>query len=459
MNGWFTRLVVETINPAFVMVGQVLLSSPPPSMLARVRELSDHVRLIANALLGLFVLAGGVIVMSYGSVQTSTTVQEIAPRLVVAAIAVNFSLTVCEYAVQLANDLVTALLGQGVDGRRAGDLLAGKVAGLITDTESTLLFLVLMVGVAVLLGIVLAFIAFVRITLLLFLIIAAPLALLCHALPQTEGIARLWWRGFTGVLAIQVLQALALILAFKVYLTQATDVFTPPPPDAGTAETLLAQPIASQAIDALILIGILFVLIKIPGWVARTIWQQAQPNLLKRLIKAVIVYKALGAISGARRAARRRTRPGPGKRQRRAAGPRSGGAARQGPRPASAKRPPTSTGAHQVKPPTRSGGPPRQGAAPQQLQLPLDLPPAARRPTPSAQARQGRQTALPFPVTRVPRPPAPPTPPPSTGPWIRPRPPYVQDRLPGMPTRPPRPGQLRLRLDPPPRRTPRKHDQ
>ncbi|MDF5758801.1 type IV secretion system protein [Spongiactinospora sp. TRM90649] len=414
VDGWFTSLVVGAIEPAFVMVGHTLLSSPPPSMLSRVQELSGHVQLVANALLVLFVLAGGLIVMAHGSVQTSTAVKEVAPRLVVATIALNTSLILCQHAVEFCNALVGALLGSGVDGRRAGNLLAGQVGALVADPEGTVLFLVLMAGVAVLMGIILAFIAVVRIALLLFLIIAAPLALLCHALPQTEGVAKLWWRAITGVLAIQVLQALVLILGFKVFLTDAPGAFALQP---GQAAMSVVQPTISRAVDVLVLIGLFYVLIKIPGWVARSIWRQAHPTLLTRVVKALIIYKTLGAVGRFRGG---RSRPG------------SAGTAV---RPAPGRRNPVMP----KKPASTSVQKARQ------LELPLGIPKASR----------DRQLALPFPVTRVARPPASAAPPPADTPWIRPRPPYAQDRLPGMPTRPARPRQLQLRLDPPPRRRPR----
>ncbi|MEV4391240.1 hypothetical protein [Nonomuraea sp. NPDC049607] len=464
MNGWFTSLVTDAINPAFVLVGSVLLAAPPPMMLERVQELSGHVRLVANALLVLMVLAGGVIVMAYGSAQTSTTPGEVIPRLVVAVIALNTSLTICQYAIELANAMVTALLGDGVDGQRAGNLIAAKIDGLIKDPRGTLLFLVLLVGVAALMGFLLAFIGIIRVTLLLFLIIAAPLALLCHALPQTEGIAKLWWRSLSGLLAIQILQALGLILAFKLFLTDSAAAYplSPAAPGTGDVVEALVKPTANRALDALIVIGVLFVLIKIPGWVARTIWQQGQPNMLKRLLKAVIVYKTLGAAralgkagrtatsKGAVRAAHRRGRPSGQGRPSGPQGPRARGPRRPGPR----------------TPPSSSSGAAMPGSTPtwQQLALPLNLPPhAAATPTPGAastpsrRSRQGKQLTLPFPVTRVPRPPTPPSAATATTarPWIRPHPPWVQNRLPGMPTRAPRPGQLRLRLDPPPRRIPR----
>ncbi|WP_193318586.1 DUF2207 domain-containing protein [Nonomuraea phyllanthi] len=464
MNGWFTTLVTDAINPAFTVVGQALLSAPPPSMFARVQELSQHVRLVANALLALMVLAAGVIVMAYGSAQTSTTAKDVIPRLVVAVIALNCSLTVCQHAIELTNSLVAALLGDGVNGQRAGNLIAAKVDALIKDPKGTALFLVLLICAAVLMGLLLAFIAIIRVTLLMFVIIAAPLALLCHALPQTEGIARLWWRCFVGLLAIQILQALGLILAFKLFLTDSPDTYLPPPadPDLGEAALTVVRPTVNRTLDALIVIGILYVLIKIPGWVARTIWQQGQPHMLKRLIKAAIVYKTLGAArtlgKTGQRAVQRKTattaarqhsrRPPSGGPQRGPRGPRGRGPS--GPGPSA-----TPTGASPM---------PSRTPTWQQLQLPLGLPPntATSAPAPAAssaaarRARQGKQLALPFPVTHVPRPPTPPrAPAPATGPWIRPRPPWIQDRLLGMPTRAPRPGQLRLRLDPPPQRVPR----
>ncbi|GAA4924124.1 hypothetical protein GCM10023334_028620 [Nonomuraea thailandensis] len=453
LNGWFGSIVTEAIQPAFQTMGTLLLSAPPPDMLERVQELSAHVRVVANTLLALFILAGGIIVMAYGSVQTSTTAAEVAPRVVVAAIALNFSLTLCQHAIELANGLVAALLENGVDARRAGDLIANKLANPVGQLAAPHMFFIWMVAIAVVMGLILAFIAVVRIALLLFLMIAAPLALLCHALPQTEHIARLWWRAFTGVLVMQVLQALVLILAFKVYFTDATDAFTTGPDQPVLAA---AKPIVMRAIDTLVLIGLLFILIKIPGWVARSVWQPAQPQLLTRLIKALIVYKTLGLARTAlfrsgRATAKAKTahRPGrpPGTTSKGRRGP-AGPAPRNGPRRSQPTSGPTTTGG---RPPVHN---PAAQNGPQQLQLPLNLPPARSGPPRTGAASvRGRQLALPFPVTRVPRPPTPPATAPPTGPWIRPKPPWVQPMLPGMPTRPARPRQLHLRLDPPPRRT------
>ncbi|MEV1174770.1 hypothetical protein [Nonomuraea sp. NPDC049784] len=117
-----------------------------------------------------------------------------------AAIALNFSLMVCEHAIELANGLVAALLGDGVDRKRAGDLIAEQARQPGRPAAESADVLIWIIGLAVAMGLILAFIAIVRVALLLFLMIAAPLALLCHALPQTEHIARVWWHTFTGVL-------------------------------------------------------------------------------------------------------------------------------------------------------------------------------------------------------------------------------------------------------------------
>lgn len=58
----------------------------------------------------------------------------------------------------------------------------------------------------------------VRVALTVILIAGAPLALMGHALPQTDGIARWWWKAFGGVLAIQIAQSLALVTAIRLFL-------------------------------------------------------------------------------------------------------------------------------------------------------------------------------------------------------------------------------------------------
>ncbi len=43
--------------------------------------------------------------------------------------------------------------------------------------------------------------------------------LLTHALPPTDGLARLWWRGMTAALGVQVAQALVLATSMRVFFS------------------------------------------------------------------------------------------------------------------------------------------------------------------------------------------------------------------------------------------------
>jgi hypothetical protein len=73
-----------------------------------------------------------------------------------------------------------------------------------------------LVGALVVLAVVLAGTCVVRALLVVFLVVAAPVMLAAHALPQTEGLARLWWRAMAACLGVQLVQALA--LAVRVFL-------------------------------------------------------------------------------------------------------------------------------------------------------------------------------------------------------------------------------------------------
>jgi hypothetical protein len=89
---------------------------------------------------------------------------------------------------------------------RPGQLLTSAVS-----TDNGALFLLLL-GFAIVVALVVVLLGYVvRVLLTVILIAGAPIALMFHALPQTEGIARWWWRTFGACLAIQVVQSLTLV--------------------------------------------------------------------------------------------------------------------------------------------------------------------------------------------------------------------------------------------------------
>ena len=108
-----------------------------------------------------------------------------------------------------------------------------------------------LVVAAVLLALLLSFI--VRVALTIVLIAGAPIALMFHALPHTDGIARWWWRTFAALLAIQLVQSLTLVVGLRVLLT---------PGGLG----LFGLPTDTGFITLLVVLALLYILFKIPFW-------------------------------------------------------------------------------------------------------------------------------------------------------------------------------------------------
>ncbi len=81
----------------------------------------------------------------------------------------------------------------------------------------------------------------VRASLIVLFVCAAPLMLLGHGLPQTEGMARLWWRVMLALLGVQVAQALTLAAAVHVFFA------------SGAQPSLASEP-AGASIDLLLVL-------------------------------------------------------------------------------------------------------------------------------------------------------------------------------------------------------------
>ena len=183
IDGWFSDLVTSALNPVLTVLGHTLLATPDVTAEGRVVELWRTCEGIADALLVLFVLVGAAIVMGNETLQTRTALKDIAPRIVVAAIAVNASLSLAGLAISSADSLSQAVLGQGVDPAQATVVLRQLILGSLADGG---IFIVLLGGVVAGLAIVLLATFVVRLALVVLLVVAAPLALVCHALPQSE---------------------------------------------------------------------------------------------------------------------------------------------------------------------------------------------------------------------------------------------------------------------------------
>jgi hypothetical protein len=278
IDGWFRDLVTSALDPVLTLLGATLLSTPDVTG-GRIGDLWLVALGLANSIFVLFVLAGGIVVMGHETVQTRYALKDIAPRLVVGAIAANASLALAGVGIHLANALSAALLGQGVNAHSATAVLRHLA---LAPLDAGGIFLILLGLVVAVLAVVLLVTFVVRVAVLVMLVVAAPLALACHALPQTEGAARLWWRAYAGCLAVQVGQALVLITAVRVFF-------------AADGHTALGLSASGSLVDVLVACCLLYVLVKIPGWVARAVFSGRRGSSMVRVVKTAIVYKGIKA--------------------------------------------------------------------------------------------------------------------------------------------------------------------
>jgi hypothetical protein len=139
-----------------------------------------------------------------GGFTAGYTVKDIAPRLLTGFGAANLSLLLTGKAISTANALSAALAGQGLNPSSAGAVMQTLALRLVSTGGA---FLVLLGVFILILALLLAGIYVMRLMLVVLLAVllaaVAPLALACRALPQTQGIARWWWRALAGTLLIQ----------------------------------------------------------------------------------------------------------------------------------------------------------------------------------------------------------------------------------------------------------------
>ncbi len=284
INHWFADLVALAIKPLLDALAVTLLATPSVEGQARIQDLWQATTVLANGACAVLFIAAGVLVIGHETIQTRYAVKEIAPRLVVAFLAANFSFFITAKAITLANGVSQALLGQGFNARRA----ANAIRFLIVPPGNRQIFYTLLALVAVIL-LVLLLITFVfRVAMTTLLVVAAPLALACLALPQTDGLARLWWRGFSGLLIIQVAQSLTLVTAVRIFFNQ----------DGREAVGLFGT---GQLYNLLLALVLLIILVRIPGWVSRAVFasQGGRGSAIGRIFKYAIAYKLTAPVLNA----------------------------------------------------------------------------------------------------------------------------------------------------------------
>ncbi|MEV0359359.1 hypothetical protein AB0H71_25215 [Nocardia sp. NPDC050697] len=280
IDGFFQRIVETALNPLLELLSKTLLTTPEPAAIPQIGVLWDRSWQLVTALYVLVVMAAGVLLMARETLQTSWSIRELAPRLAAGFLTGAVSMTIATAAIGFANALAAAVAGDGVDSGSAARALTELA---VTGNQSRGFFLLLNLALVVML-LVLLISYVVRVTITILLIVAAPLALMCHALPGIDGVARWWWRSFAACLAIQVVQSLTLVTVLRVLLTPGG--------------WHLFGPDANEIADTIVALALMFLLIKTPFWLLSVLKIGQGRSFVGSIARGFIAYKTLGLLKG-----------------------------------------------------------------------------------------------------------------------------------------------------------------
>ncbi len=278
IDDWFSGLVVDALTPMLQLVGETVLSTPELGANAQVAGLWQISLIAADSLLVLFVLVAAGLAMSHDTLQSQYALKDLVRRLAFAGIMINASLSLADQLASICNALASAFLGDGATAAATAASLQNLIVGALSGGG---IFLVLLgLGCAVC-SVMLLVLYLLRAAVVVVLVCAAPLLLLAHLFPQTEGLAHLWWRLIGAALAVQVSQAIVLAACVRVF-------FSGGPAGLGLSVT-------GSVVDLLLCLCLLYVLVRIPFW-AKQIAFSSRGSSTVRLVKAYAVGRAIGTV-------------------------------------------------------------------------------------------------------------------------------------------------------------------
>jgi hypothetical protein len=267
--------------------------SPDVTGLPQVQALTGRSTWIVDTVYLLaFTAAGGLTMVAGGDERARYTVKDLLPRLVVGLVCAHFSQLLCAQLVSAGNAVTGAL---GADRPAGNDAVTAIRTHLHAAANTTVPLLFVVIGVIIVVLLVSTVLGMItRCAVLLVLTCIAPLALACHALPQTDPAARMWWRAYTGCLTIPVLQAFTLTAGYWALLdpTHLLPLLGISPDPGGVA-------------NLLIVVVLLWTTVRVPGLVRRHITQGGRnSNFLGMVVRVVVVQQLTRSLPGLGRGAR-----------------------------------------------------------------------------------------------------------------------------------------------------------
>ena len=254
---WLSERVLDVLEFVMGILAATVFVVPNVATLPQVRGIWSQNLAIVNTAYVLAIIAAGIVAMTHETIQVRYSIKDLLPRVVLGAVAANFSLTWCGMLLDTGNALTHAVAGQPLADTGSPGVIRDQLVAALVDPQVALLTL-LVAGVATVLLFVLVFQWITRFGVLLVLAVVGPFALAAYCLPQLDAAAGLWWRTLLGTLGTHLLQALTLYTGLAVFLS----------PDA-QLPSLLPALAASQVGNLLVLLVLLFTCVKIPGLMRR----------------------------------------------------------------------------------------------------------------------------------------------------------------------------------------------
>jgi hypothetical protein len=228
------KVVLDAATAAFL--------TPPLTKEPRVQELWQLLLEIADSVLLLLIVVGAAMVVAGDF--TYLEAKALAPRVVVAGVAMNLSLVIVGQAISWSNALVRGFLSLGQSS------LGPAITRVGGETGAPILLALLLIAVLLLL-----LANLIRLVVILVVTVGAPLLCVFGVLPATDGLARMWWRALAACLIAPVVQALLLVIG--VWVTSS----------AGSPfQVVFDNPAWASLVDATMLLVIVVLMALSPMW-------------------------------------------------------------------------------------------------------------------------------------------------------------------------------------------------
>jgi hypothetical protein len=273
---WLAEKVVDLLGGLVAFLASSLFSSPDVTVLPQVASIAGKSALIVNACFILAILIVGVVTMTGDTVETRYNLKQLIPRLIVGFGMSVFSVPLTSQVITIANALTVSMTGTAAPTKETVDFVETRITQALTNQGDALL-----VAIIGLLIVVLMFTLvgtwLTRVGVLLILAGTAPIAMACYATPWTQGVADLWWRTILGCLATPTLQA----VSFGAGIDLLID------PEANLP-ILLGLP-GSDTLNLLLVVGVLWVTVRIPSMMRHLVTRRGSPNIGAILVRTVLI--------------------------------------------------------------------------------------------------------------------------------------------------------------------------